>query len=437
MTNVEVFRESRMTAETVLEVGADHVAIATGATWRRDVFDGKTYVDVTSDGATVFTPDDIMDGRLPDGPTLVFDGDNYYMAGVIAEAVARAGHPVTYVTEEDSVSAWAEKTSERWRVRTHLLSLGVKIITGHRLTEFDGKTATLECAYSEEEAVIDVSAVVLVTQRTPNDQLYNDILATVDGDATRLPFTLTRIGDVDAPAIIAAAVYAGHRYGEELEEIVDIDEPMKHDRPDVGAVLAATGESEKPADYFATLTAYYEEEISGEAWYAALADLFDGARADKMRLLAAVERHTADIVRPLIEKHGLAVRDPEGLKEEGRTAAARWAGDWDGLLAYMTRTFPGYVTQFRQLEGMGPPADRPMLRRMTEHEEVAIDFLAARGPRAVRQHRTARGLPRGSRRPESCLKHGSHSPRAPRAWPRASGPTRQITRRTARRSRGT
>jgi dimethylamine/trimethylamine dehydrogenase len=375
MTNVEVFRESEMTAENVLEVGADHVAIATGATWRRDVFDGKTYVDITSDGATVFTPDDIMGGRMPQGPTVVFDGDNYYMAGVIAEAVARAGHPVTYVTEEDSVSAWAEKTSERWRIRTHLLSLGVKIVTAHSLTGFDGKAATLSCAYSEVETTMAASAVVLVTQRTPNDALYHEILATVDGDIEKLPFTLTRIGDVDAPAIIAAAVYAGHRYAEELEEIVDLDEPMKHDRPDVGAVFVNASDKQEPADYFGTLALFYEEEISGEAWYAALADRFDGARADKMRLLAEVERHTAAIVRPLIEKHGLVVRDRAELQTEGRAEAARWADDWDGLLAYMTRTFPGYVADFQRLEAMAPPADREALNRMTEHEEVAIAFL--------------------------------------------------------------
>ncbi len=375
MPNVEVFRESRMTAESVLEVGADHVAIATGATWRRDVFDGKAYVDIATNGATVFTPDDIMAGRLPDGPTIVFDGDNYYMAGVIAEAVARTGVPVTCVTEEDSVSAWAGKTSERWRIRTHLQSLGVGIVTGHSLTAFDGKTATLECVYSGDERRIDAAAAVLVTQRAPNDDLYRDLLATVGGDASRLPFTLTRIGDAEAPAIIAAAVYAGHRYAEELEEIVDIDQPMKHDRPDIGASLPALTGRAEPADYFATLTACYEEEISGEAWYAALADLFEGERAAKLRLLAEVERHTAEIVRPLVEKHGLVVRNVADLQAEGRAEAARWANDWGGLLDYMRRTFPAYMPLFRRLEEMGPPTDHPALRRLTEHEEVAIAFL--------------------------------------------------------------
>ncbi len=375
MPNVEVFRESRMKAQDVFDVGADHVAIATGATWRRDVFDGKTYVDIASNGASVLTPDDIMDGRLPEGPTVIFDGDNYYIAGVIAEAVAGAGYPVTYVTEEDSVSLWAEKTSERWRIRTHLMSLGVEIVTAHSLTGFDGKTATLECVYSERERRIDVAAVVLVTQRSANDALYHEILATVDGDASKLPFTLDRIGDVDAPAIIAAAVYAGHRYGEELGEAVDIDEPMIHDRPDVGAVLPAEAGARAAKDYFSGLVTAYEEEVSGEAWYRALAGMFEGPRRDKLMLLAEVERHTAEIVRPLIDKHGLNVRTTADLAAEGRELAAKWAGNYYGLIAYMLQRFPAYIPEFEELEAMAPPADRGVLRRVTEHEVVTIEFL--------------------------------------------------------------
>jgi len=44
---------------------------------------------------------------------------------------------------------------------------------------------------------------------------------------------LKRIGDCEAPAIIAAAVYAGHRYAQELDNPTDIDLPMRHDRVDV------------------------------------------------------------------------------------------------------------------------------------------------------------------------------------------------------------
>ncbi len=76
--------------------------------------------------------------------------------------------------------------------------------------------------------------MVMVTQRKPNDDLYHSLLAAKDGDIEQLPFTLTRIGDCEAPSIIAAAVYSGHRYARELDEVIDIDEPLKHDRVDVG-----------------------------------------------------------------------------------------------------------------------------------------------------------------------------------------------------------
>ena len=42
----EVFRESALTAEDVFATEADHVAIATGATWRRDRFNGEAYVSI-------------------------------------------------------------------------------------------------------------------------------------------------------------------------------------------------------------------------------------------------------------------------------------------------------------------------------------------------------------------------------------------------------
>ena len=46
MSNVEVFRESALTADDVFATEPDHVAIATGATWRRERFNGEVYVSV-------------------------------------------------------------------------------------------------------------------------------------------------------------------------------------------------------------------------------------------------------------------------------------------------------------------------------------------------------------------------------------------------------
>ena len=35
---------------------------------------------------------------------------------------------------------------------------------------------------------------------------------------------------VEAPAVVAGAVFAGHRYARELDTVVDVDSPIKYDR---------------------------------------------------------------------------------------------------------------------------------------------------------------------------------------------------------------
>ncbi|MEM9125593.1 MAG: FAD-dependent oxidoreductase [Pseudomonadota bacterium] len=246
MSNVDIFRESLLTAQDVLDVDADHVAIATGSKWRHDRFDEERFLPVAEGDAQarVFTPDDIMDGRLPDGRTLVFDGDDYYMAGVIAERIRAEGHEVVYVTASDSVSRWAGNTSERWRIRSHMLSLGIEIKTAQTLIQFDGTEAAMECAYIGTETRVPAEAVVMVTARKPNDTLFHELMAKNGGE---LAFSLTRIGDCEAPAIIAAAVYAGHRFAQELEREVDIDIPLRHDRVDVGLDRFQAGATWKSA----------------------------------------------------------------------------------------------------------------------------------------------------------------------------------------------
>ncbi len=236
MPNVEIFRESQLTVDDVMAVAADHVAIATGARWRTDVAQDKVYVTVAARGTEVLTPDDIMEGRLPTGRTVLYDGDGYYMGGVIAERVLASGQPVTLVTPLDSVSYWAQMTSERWRIRTHLMKIGVEIVTAHGITHFDGKEAALICQYSGRELVLPAKSLVVVGQRAPSDALYQGLMASPMGIAGTLPFSLKRIGDCEAPAIIAAAISAGHGYAREMDAPVDVDMPIKHERVDVGLI---------------------------------------------------------------------------------------------------------------------------------------------------------------------------------------------------------
>ena len=74
--------------------------------------------------------------------------------------------------------------------------------------------------------------------------------------------------------------------------------------------------------YLETLQLYYEEEIEGEAYFARLSERFDDPdHARKLHLLAEVERHAAEGVAPLIEKHGLTPRPTEALIESGHADA--------------------------------------------------------------------------------------------------------------------
>ncbi len=230
MPNVEIFRESRMSAQDVLDVAPDHVVIATGARWRRDLFDGEAYGPLAGGAeAQVFTPDDVMAGKMPEGPVLVYDSDGYYMGGVMAERLRAEGREVVLATPSDSVSVWAGNTSERWRIRTQLQALGVRIEVARSVVQFDGAVARLACAYGGEDLELAARSVVVVSARAPVEDLYQDLKTMAD-----LPFDLRRIGDCEAPGIIAAAVYAGHRYARELGEAVDHDLPLRHDRIDVG-----------------------------------------------------------------------------------------------------------------------------------------------------------------------------------------------------------
>jgi len=130
----------------------------------------------------------------------------------------------------------------------------------------------------------------------------------------------------------------------------------------------------QPSDeYLETLLAYYEEEISGEAYFEALADHFD--EREKVLLLARVERYAADSVVPLIEKYGLIPRDTADIQREGRGyRSLHQSLSWSEFMSYMVRRYPEYLVEFRSLEQMAPAEDLPALKVLTGHEVAVIEF---------------------------------------------------------------
>ena len=232
MGNVEIYRQSELGPDDVFAVDADHVVIATGATWRRDGF-GRSHPTGLSElgpAERIFTPDDIMAGRLPEGRVVLFDDDHYYMGSVLAERIKTEGRSVTLVTPEDKAAAWCTFTGEQNRSQRRLLDLGVELVTAHELCGFDGQEAALACAYTGREQRIQGDSIVLVTARRPNDALYHALAEPLAAKGDGRPKSLRRIGDCEAPAIIAAAVYAGHRYARELDTATAQDGALRSEK---------------------------------------------------------------------------------------------------------------------------------------------------------------------------------------------------------------
>ena len=217
LPNVETYLDSRLDATQVLEFGFRHTCIATGSKWRADGR-GRFRFDAISGcpNGQVITPDALMGGARAEGPVVVYDDDHFYMGGLIAEMLRLQGLEVLLVTSAPCLSPEAERTLEQGRIQTRALELGVELLVSHEVTGFDGDEVAIACAYSGRESVRACRTLVPVTSREPSDSLYLELCA----DEGRLRDagieSLSRIGDCAAPGPIAQAVFAGHRYAQEL-----------------------------------------------------------------------------------------------------------------------------------------------------------------------------------------------------------------------------
>ncbi len=218
LPNVEFYRESLVDEDQILEFGADRVLIATGADWRRDGLGRHHETPIPGwDTPSVITPDDIMDGVMPTGPVVVFDDDHYYMGGVIAEQLRKAGLDVTLATPENEVSTYTSITEEQFRIQQRILTLGIDLVTGTGIARIDEGTVMLESIHTGEIREIEAATVVMTTSREPRDALYHAL-------ADRI--AIQRIGDCLAPGTIATAVYSGHRAAREMDAEVPVGVPF-------------------------------------------------------------------------------------------------------------------------------------------------------------------------------------------------------------------
>ncbi|NOC94512.1 FAD-dependent oxidoreductase [Ruegeria sp. HKCCD6228] len=217
--NVQLFTDSRLSASEVIELGMPNVFVATGAKWRRDGRGKSAFHGAPIGlGSQIFTPDDIVAGVMPqDGPIVVYDDDQAYLGGVLADHLAQVGREVVFVTPASIVSPFTELTLEQTKVQRSLLEKGVRLNLSQTLAGVAPGQATLQCVYTGRENSIECSSVVLVTQRMRETTLYDELCG-----LTASPLkTLELIGDAANPGLIADAVYSGHMAARNFERNAD------------------------------------------------------------------------------------------------------------------------------------------------------------------------------------------------------------------------
>jgi dimethylamine/trimethylamine dehydrogenase len=221
LANVEFIANTPLGAVDVLEYGAEYVVVATGSHWVGDGTNGPTHASIPGVDAgtdTAATPEQIMvEGKTLGSRVLVIDTDGYYMGSAIAEKLARDRHEVTLATHLDVIAPYQRYTYEEQRNHERLVQLGVRLIPQQLVVSFTDGVATLAHVWSGEEQTIACDAVVPVTQRVSNCEIYDAL----EDDDERLEEAGIKgvflIGDAHTPGMIAQAVFSGHRLAREID----------------------------------------------------------------------------------------------------------------------------------------------------------------------------------------------------------------------------
>ncbi len=221
LRNVEVVTGVRLSAQDVLEYGAELVILATGSHWATDGLNGLTHEPVAGADASmphVLTPEQIMvEGMRPPGKrVLVWDGEGYFTAPGLAEKLAAEGYVVELATLHERIAPYCDETLEGVLLRQHLHRVGVSQRRGFVLAAVEPGRVTGTDEFGEP-VELEADSVVLVTQRLSDDALYHELVADEEAlDAAGIEAAY-RIGDCVAPRIPADVIFDGHRLAREID----------------------------------------------------------------------------------------------------------------------------------------------------------------------------------------------------------------------------
>jgi dimethylamine/trimethylamine dehydrogenase len=180
LPNVTLFAGNELTVDEILGLEHQRVVIATGSRWRRLLYSTLELPVQELEQPNVYTPDDVARGAFIEGPTVVFDFDNYYMGSALAEHLAQTTDNVTYVTPAGHVSAWAIMTNEQPQVHRALAKARVSVHTLSRVADFRDGAVTIANLFTAEERRLPCRSLVIVGARTARDELYEALMSRRD-----------------------------------------------------------------------------------------------------------------------------------------------------------------------------------------------------------------------------------------------------------------
>ena len=221
--NVDIYRASHLTANDIVDTDASAVFLATGAKWRRDGVGRSNRRAIPGlENFVVLTPDDIMNGTIPDNlPIVIFDDEQGYIGGVIAEQLGEAYTDVTVITSASVISPFTVQTLEQARVQRSLIEKGVKIRTSEIVVCTQDGVVQTKCLFSGRRQQIACETLVLVTQRMSENKLLASVKKANSSSGGQHIAHVEAIGDALAPGLIADAVYSGHLAARNFEADTD------------------------------------------------------------------------------------------------------------------------------------------------------------------------------------------------------------------------
>ena len=218
--NIEIYKESKLTSAHINELEIKNIFIATGSKWRKDGVGRSRRSPIKGiESVKVFTPEEIIqeEQNIKD-PVIIYDDEQGYLAGVLADHLSSKGIDVTFVTPASVVSPWTESTLEQKRVQKSLISAGVKIVCNSLIEKIENQTAHLECVFTGAITELSCKSVVMVTERIANTSLYDQLNEQkVSNKPHSIAQNIRLIGDAEAPGLIADAVFSGHLAAQDFE----------------------------------------------------------------------------------------------------------------------------------------------------------------------------------------------------------------------------